>query len=358
MEATKITNTFDRKLPSDHALTPGNPEMKLPFTTSIISNPSLPALYHDPRKYEYHAVDEDNIDEFTRNDLDVSRLEAVQDWLWIAGRKIAARPLHRQEGILGRTIVVTEQADLHLMWDGTRIFIKPLPAYLLNAEFWHEHLCNDQKTYNHALGFLLSYVWLIPFEVDFYLATDEQNHPRLLPRVTEDGQDLTYEMWRSFVREFVSRIDPKRPRCLVKTRWEHGELRINRLNLIYRFCWTKLGMAHISRGYLYGYQDYASFLERNFAWLLAAFAYVSVVHGAMQVGAGVPQLEENTMFLNACYGFAVFTIVAPIGAVGIMLLFVILIFLDNLRSTLWHLRKVERKRTGTVTAPARDPPAP
>jgi hypothetical protein len=47
--------------------------------------------------------------------------------------------LHRQR-VKGREVIVTEEPRLHLVWIHNRIFIKPLPRYLLSYAFWEGYL--------------------------------------------------------------------------------------------------------------------------------------------------------------------------------------------------------------------------
>lgn len=301
-----------------------------------------------------------DLPKFVGEDLDVTRLDEIIKMLWICGKKGIARPLHRQKGILDRRIVVTEQADFHMTWDDDqkKILIKPLPAYLLNRHFWIKHICPDEKRFKNAVGFLRSYVHLITREIDFDLALEE----RLLPKIhvatkkclkcqtskckmetigvlldqDEDevdhtkvtvskGEDLTWTQWREFAADFAPLFVDGTPAVLKNTRWEHSELRQGRLNLAYR-----LGKRRIFRGYAFGYATYNDFLADNSSWLIAAFAYVAIVHGAMQVALGTPQLAENEDFARACYGFAVFSIVAPVGILAILATWMLMMGVDNL----------------------------
>ncbi|KAH6980614.1 hypothetical protein BKA56DRAFT_585781 [Ilyonectria sp. MPI-CAGE-AT-0026] len=42
-----------------------------------------------------------------------------------------------------RTIIVTEDPKLHLVWIHDRIFIKPLPRYITSYAFWRDYLCTE-----------------------------------------------------------------------------------------------------------------------------------------------------------------------------------------------------------------------
>ena len=71
---------------------------------------------------------------FLQKELGVMRLNEMHKWLWFVGRPMPPRPLHYQVAV-GRNIVIHERMDLHLVWDQHRIFLKPIPRYLLHSEF-------------------------------------------------------------------------------------------------------------------------------------------------------------------------------------------------------------------------------
>ncbi|KFY37848.1 hypothetical protein V494_04617 [Pseudogymnoascus sp. VKM F-4513 (FW-928)] len=309
--------------------TPTGPLLAPPFANSIIPEKEVlvPVVYQD-RRYKCKTTESNgNYSEFLRHDLNVSRLSEVEKYLWLAGQRRAARPLHRQV-MVERTVIVTEQADLHLTWRGSRIYIKPLPRYLLNEEFWKQNLCGDVNLFESAKGFLLSYIWLVFNESDFQMAIDNQNHPRLLPA------GITYEEWRSFILDFMAKNDFEHM-TQINPRYRFGELRLNRLNSIYR---VKYGREHFLRGYFYGYHEYGTFLEHNFAWIVTFFAYVAIVLTAMQVGLATNQLMGSTAFHRASYGFTVFSIVSPLAAIGFIGLLVFVTAADNVVKAARHDR--------------------
>ena len=111
-----------------------------------------------------------DLDAFVRNELDVSRLGEIENCLWLAGRLQNIRPLHRQQ-LLGRKILVSEQADLHLLWQDDKIFVKPLPAWLLDHDFFQNHV-RASPALPAAVGFVSSYILLVSYEIDFILAKE------------------------------------------------------------------------------------------------------------------------------------------------------------------------------------------
>ncbi|EON65746.1 hypothetical protein W97_04985 [Coniosporium apollinis CBS 100218] len=124
------------------------------------------------------------IKEFWAHDLEV-----MAPRLWVMSTQSSANvnPLHRQK-VKGREIVVTEDPRLHLVWIHDRIFIKPLPRYLLSHAFWEQFLLSKSSTLTDrrdtirkaAMGYLRTYRHLIQHESDFVIA--QQDHLRLVPK--------------------------------------------------------------------------------------------------------------------------------------------------------------------------------
>ncbi|KAH7119436.1 hypothetical protein B0J13DRAFT_629578 [Dactylonectria estremocensis] len=100
--------------------------------------PLLPATYRT--ESDDLAAPSRHVFACIKTELDLHRLNKVSGWLWIAGRLMPPRPLHHQL-LLSRDVFVTEQMNMHLVWTTTRIFVKPIPRFLLEPCFWTEYLC-------------------------------------------------------------------------------------------------------------------------------------------------------------------------------------------------------------------------
>ena len=109
--------------------------------------------------------------------------------------------------------------DMHLIWSKGRIFVKPMPRFLLDPRFRKEHLsCRGshsrgdttqaggehlegelkrQKHRQVALGFMVSYAGLIPTEYDFLIAKEHY----LMP------QDVEWSDWRVAIGQVLSICD-------------------------------------------------------------------------------------------------------------------------------------------------------
>lgn len=266
---------------------------------------------------------------FLERELLIDKINAVQQWLWVCGRPMPPRPLHYQI-ILSREIVITESPDLHLVWSKNRLFLKPIPLWILEPSFWPHHILGDsvdgsknadlllqhEKLTACARGFLYSYCALIAYESDFRIALEKG----LLPR------EIKWEDWRTLTGQILE------GHCFgaVNPRYWYGELRLSRLNKIYQF-----RKGHLMRGYskVAAHVVYVDLIRENLGVLAGLLGYVVIVLTAMQVALSVDRLQTDQTFQNVSYGFSVFSIIAPlIGIFGVMLS-VSILFIGHWRAT-------------------------
>jgi hypothetical protein len=273
----------------------------------------------------------DDIGGFMARDLDVERLNEIHSRMWMCGRPLNARGLHRQR-MMERRTVHTEQADLHLLYHGDVIFIKPLPAYLLSPAAWRLHLNQKQELHADAAGFLLSYIWLIRSPLDFKLAEKDNFLP----------SELTWSNWKTLVSQFLKSIDPDSLHQVNK-RYHFGELRLGRINTIYRTN-PRFFFTHFVRGYLYGYNRYAVFFQRTGGLVLVLFVWFSLILSAMQVGVTVDGLMTNKGFTKASYGFVIFSIVLVAALLAFLGGIFLAIYLYNTFAAITHSKRAQRER--------------
>jgi hypothetical protein len=271
----------------------------------------------------------DDVTKFLEKDLDLSRLNRIHTHLWMAGRPKMARSLHRYK-MLGFDVLQTQQMDLHLLKFSNKLMLKPLAEYMLSYDFWTDNICSNSTLHKNACGFLLSYVWLLTTPLDLKFAHDLW----LIPSF------VTWNWWKSFVSDFVTHVDPN-ALDQVNERYHFGELRLARINSIYR---TRFAFTHFVRGYLYGYNRYVVFFQRNFSWILIVFVFFSLVLAAMQVGASVDPLDSDKGFLKSCYIFVVFAMVSVAAVLGVVGLIFVIIYLFNMVAAISHAQKMRAQR--------------
>ncbi|KAK7959732.1 uncharacterized protein PG986_004586 [Apiospora aurea] len=303
----------------------------VPFQTRLLEDASTPAELEAllPALYRIGPDDADlapprpEDSAYLEKELGLGRLAKLSSRLWVAGRPIPPRPLHYQR-LLGREIVVAEQMDLHLVWATRRIYLKPMPRFLLEPHFWSRHLvchghncsqpittpCHHPRLWKSALGFLFSYAALICHESDFLLAKEKH----LLP------EEVAWADWRRFVAEF----GPEYIYDHIDKRFHFGELRLSRLNKL-----QLLTSGFALRLYMPPWDRYGDFFRDNFTWLASATVYIAVVLTAMQVGLATTALTENEAFQSASYGFTIFSILGPLIAIGLILVVFLITFVSN-----------------------------
>jgi hypothetical protein len=237
------------------------------------------------------------------DDLWAQDLESIAPHLWIMTTLSSANvnPLHHQR-VKGREIVVTEDPRLHLVWIHDRIFVKPIPRYLLSHAFWETHL--DQKLGSlgdgqsslraAATGFLRTYRYLIRHESDFHIA--QQDHLRLVPSDVD---------WPSFCR-FAGDLRHIKD-AAVSRRYYFGELRLTRLNFYAPLLLRKFHFEQV-------HGQYGDYFARLYGPILFVFAVVSTALNSMQVALAADQTMAVhwTLVWHASRWFSVLSLLGTI----------------------------------------------
>ncbi|KAL8860912.1 MAG: hypothetical protein Q9178_002667 [Gyalolechia marmorata] len=238
--------------------------------------------------------------EFVTHDLD-----HLSPYLWLVATQSSSHisPLHEQV-LKGRAIVITENPELHLVWTGNRIFIKPIPRYMLSHAFWTTHLkpaeASGQKNVNRpqpsqtlikaALGFMRTYYYLIEYESDMHIA----KQARLLPH--DDNNDMTLEAFHQFIASFGDVQDNE-----VSPRYaNYGTLRLSRLNL-----WAKVFLRRFQ--FYQVNRQYSEYFARFYGPILFLFGVLTVALSAMQVGLQASDDNKNTQDSHRKHHWAALT---------------------------------------------------
>jgi hypothetical protein len=245
-------------------------------------NPDTPDAVALPGYPSIALNDSARTTQFLDKELCSPDLEAIAPRLWIMATESGANvnPLHRQR-VKGRQIVITEEPRLHLVWIHDRIFIKPLPRYLLSYAFWEVFLATNSMRLGDrretirkaAMGYMRTYRYLIQHESDFLIA--KQDHLRLVPQNVQ---------WADFCH-FISRFNDIRDSNVSK-RYCYGELRLSRLNIYAPFLLHKFQFEQV-------HGQYGDYFARLYGPVIFIFAVVSTVLNCMQVGLAVEQVSSR-----------------------------------------------------------------
>ena len=238
------------------------------------------------------------------------KLNDIHSYLWFAGSKGNFSALHYQK-ILCREIILSECSDLHLVWFDRIIYIKPLPISFLNYSFINGVILPDTILYGNVFGFLYSYMMLIQHASDLCLAH----------KLGLISKKVEWIPWRQFRTAFLRNISSSQvKRTLMNKRFEYGELRLTRLNYLYRLSFRGLKYFTIHREYTTYFRNYA-------AVGIMLFAFVTVALTALQVVVGINGVSQALVETSYRFSIVALFVVAIFSAV-VLLIFVSL-FLVN-----------------------------
>ncbi len=290
-----------------------NKELQLLSQVSPIRN-IIPHLPGQPR---IRLDDTTKLTAFLEQEFLSEDMEKMSPYLWMMSTQSSASisPLHRQR-VKRREIIITEDPKLHLVWMYDRIFIKPLPKYLLSHIFWEKYLVSDASPLGNkkkqiqaaALGYLRTYFYLIKYESDFTIAQDDK--ARLIP------EGIDWQQFCHFSAGFENINDQD-----VSERYHFGELRLTRLNFYSKIF---LHQFHYQRMH----SQYGAYFARFYGPLLFIFGMLSVLLSSMQVAVTIEQISSLhwTSLWAVCRWFSVVSLIS----LGILMLALILLLLSKI----------------------------
>lgn len=233
-------------------------------------------------------------------------LNDIHRHLWIAGSYGNINTLHHQRVLL-RNIIPSELPRLHLVWFDRTIYVKPLPDYLLNSESYSYKGTDPSGS---IVGFLRSYCSLIQFPVDLAIAKESN----LI------SKDATWEQWVTVRTKILNQTKDSH----TNRRYKYGELRLNRLDIIYRL--TGRGLTYFTV-----HREYKTYFTQYFALFATVFGFLAIVLTAMQVLVAIQDTPKTLVITS--YRFSVAVLVAVCLCFGYVLLVFLFMFLYNLVAT-------------------------
>lgn len=298
------------------------PTYKAPFppTSSLLAQEDviLPAVFSDrtnlSRQLQPLRSDSGSeVHSFLCAFFDLSRFDPMRKLLWLIAVPGAPRSLYYQK-FLNRELVIAEELDLHLVWSKSKLFLKPLPDFLLNHDFWESHISCEPELHRAACGLLYSYCGLIRFRHDFQVAQDSS----LI------NADLTFRAWTEFARTILPNLNPYDSN-IMDERFQYGELRLHRLDTIYRYSPSKLSISGFLQGFPHALtESYVPYMDQ-YNNAVSAFGALIIVLSAFSLSLLARPENPNYDLQQVAYGFALFAIILMAGSVA---LFMVLPFIS------------------------------
>jgi hypothetical protein len=268
---------------------------------------------------------------YIERDLLTDKVDELSRMLYLAGSSSShIRSLHHH-AVQGRNIVITEQPELHLVFDDVRVFVKPLPEYLTSYKIWAEYLIADpindsraerQDVLRAAKGLLRTYRLLIQHQSDFRVATEKG----LVPR------GVTYVQFATFIAYALPITDTE-----VSPRYSYGDLSQSRLNLL---------------GTLIFHNSIFQVKSNLVIGSAFVFGIISTIFSAMQVALAAPlamgQGKSWDTFSLISRGFAICILVV---LATLLLGLIFISALRQIRNVIYTMRVVSvRYRPNNPTA--------
>ena len=265
---------------------------------TIACGQSLPSAQRPISSGSNMPTDEDLVSDFS-----MTELNEIHRHLWVAGSYGNINTLHHQRVLL-RNIIPSELPRLHLIWFDKTIYIKPLPDCLLNASSY-SYKGTDPSGF--ILGFLRSYCSLIRFRVDLAVAKKSN----LI------SEDVTWEQWATARKKILIETENSH----FNRRYKYGELRLNRLDIIYRL--TGRGLTYFTF-----HRNYKTYFAQYFSLFATVFAFVAIILTAMQVLVAIQGIPKTLAVTS--YRFSVAVLVGVCLCFGYSFFVFLFMFLYNL----------------------------
>ncbi|KAI0100972.1 hypothetical protein GGR51DRAFT_563622 [Nemania sp. FL0031] len=286
-----------------------------------------------PSSENIHAVSGETVSHFLEVEFSLKRLDAISTRFW--RRAYPAPPMSLNTHVqLGRRVVPTNALNMHLVSESGKIFLKPVPRYLLEPEFWAAYLppsaqaaagrAGGSRAANKAqetapgksvsdravsstgvssppqpgiresaLGLLYTYACLISHPADLKLALDHG----LIPKGAENEPD-----WATWRRLAVELLHPDISSQVQRHFWPR-ELRLHMPNWIYVFKNTVSFQRYYNQ-----WSTYTEFFTSNIPWIAGAAVFILALPTTMQGGPSTNSLNDDEVFNDASDDSTFFTI--------------------------------------------------
>jgi len=274
-----------------------------------------------------------DMNDFLESELTTPELNTFYPYLWLAGTQSSSHvtPLSEQAS-RGRSIIISENPEFHLLSVSNRIYLKPIPKFLFSHAFWEylvlkKDLSSAEKEKRKqigdaARGFLRTWAYLIRHKSDFIVAQ----------RLVLISTKFKYSKFVAFIDKFERVLDQD-----VSLRYSYGELRLGRLNLWARIALGRPQFHKIVR-------NYGDYFAQYYAPILFIFGAFSIVLSAMQVALAKQQTQSLGAwgtFTDVCLDFSIFSLLVVI----LLLCFIIVpFFYRAVDELIFALRANYRKR--------------
>ncbi|KAB5575812.1 hypothetical protein GE09DRAFT_1093433 [Coniochaeta sp. 2T2.1] len=264
----------------------------------------------------YVRLDGSDLLPYLRSSLVTKELDKMSPYLWLitTGGETNISPLHHEE-TRGRTINLTEYPSPHLVYYYGRIFVKPIPPYMMTKAFWDFISEADQDVYKNRTR--LHAHRLLPHPVRSSIPEGERDQPHTPHRRTTRHDLRRLRLLHPTVRARRQRVRlPALP------------LRPPAADLAQRHDLLRPRQALVLR--VQG--QWGKWFGRTFGPVVVVFAIISVILNTFKAGLDAAQIDgsfASERHLRVCWGVAQFILIVAAMISSASLLLLVWVFLEE-----------------------------
>jgi hypothetical protein len=153
--------------------------------------------------------------------------------------------------------------------------------------------------------------------------------------------NLDYRAWTEFARTVLPNLNPHDSDTM-DTRFQYGELRLHRLDTIYRYSPYKLSVSSILQGFPHALtESYVPYMDQ-YNNAVSAFGIIVIILSAFNLSLSAHPQRPDLDLQQAAYGFAIFAMILCATLTG---LFIVLPLISSLATIYGSI--ATRKRLAT-----------
>ena len=247
------------------------------------------------------SLSSDTLPNYLEQELTTPDLNKLHPHFWKVATPSSKHvtPLTEQ-AVRARSIIITENPELHLVWTQDRVYIKPIPKYLLSHAFW-EFLAKKGPVgvEEGAKGFLRTWALLVRHKSDFKIAQEKG----LV------SSKIKYPEFVRFIKGFEQLEDEE-----VSLRYSYGELRLHRLNI-----WAPIALRR--RDFYTTFRQYGTFFGQYYGPITFVFGVFIIILSSMQVALAVEDISISKSwrsFAGVCRVFSILTLVVVLAIISFL----------------------------------------
>jgi len=152
---------------------------------------------------------------------------------------------------------------------------------------------------------------------------------------------VDYRAWTEFARTILPNLDPRDPNTM-DARFQFGELRLNRLDTIYRYSPYKFSIFSILKGFPHALtESYVPYMDQ-YNNAVSAFGVIVIILSAFNLSLSAHSKTPNLNLQQAAYGFAIFAMILCAVLIGLFLVLPLISLLSTIQGSIFARKRLAK----------------